>query len=222
MGCSRASRASMVVWVGWRQREGQTWRRLIRSYHLYDRRSPQLISEVNAAVKQCHAVPIAITIGPILFAALRWTTFTDSGFHTGERQRHQQGWLVCATAPVSVLHWRSRKLTRKARSPQLVETYAASSAVVEMTWIKALWESMTWKDFDILTQRRSSHPLKTMMPHVRAHLLWIPKVCLMRWIMIYTRMTGNLLCMCQSLKSLCAEQCVDLDGVHTIEMQLTP
>ena len=58
------------------------------------------------------------------------------------------------------------KLTRKAGSPQLVETYAASSAVVEMTWIKALWESMTWRDFDILTQRRSSRPLKTMMPHV--------------------------------------------------------
>ena len=70
------------------------------------------------------------------------------------------------SAPVSVLHWRSRKLTRKAGSPQLVETYAASSAVVEMTWIKALWESMTWRDFDILTQRRSSRPLKTMMPHV--------------------------------------------------------
>ena len=69
-------------------------------------------------------------------------------------------------APVSVLHWRSRKPTRKAGSPQLVETYAASSAVVEMTWIKALWESMTWRDFDILTQRRSSRPLKTMMPHV--------------------------------------------------------
>ena len=68
--------------------------------------------------------------------------------------------------PVSVLHWRSRKLTRKAGSPQLVETYAASSAVVEMTWIKTLWESMTWRDFDIFTQRRSSRPLKTMMPHV--------------------------------------------------------
>ena len=26
--------------------------------------------------------------------------------------------------------------------------------------------SMTWRDFDILTQRRSSRPLKTMMPHV--------------------------------------------------------
>ena len=31
----------------------------------YDRRSTQLISEVNAAVKQCHAVPITITIWPI-------------------------------------------------------------------------------------------------------------------------------------------------------------
>ena len=61
----------------------------------YDRRSPQLISEVNAAVKQCHAVPITITIWPLPFADLRWTTFKDSGFDTGERQRHQQGWLVC-------------------------------------------------------------------------------------------------------------------------------
>ena len=126
-------------------------------------------------MKQCHTVPITITIWPTPFAELRWTTFTDSGFDTGERQRHQQGWLVCATymyfnqersAPVSVLHWRSRKLTRKAGSPQLVQTYAASSAVVEMTWIKALWESITWTDFDILTQRRSSRPLKTMMPHL--------------------------------------------------------
>ena len=54
----------------------------------------------------------------------------------------------------------------KREIPQLVETYAASSAVVEMTWIKALWESMTWRDFDILTQRRSSSPLKSVMPHV--------------------------------------------------------
>ena len=122
----------------------------------YDRRSPKLISKVNAAVKQCHAVPITITIWPILFKELRWTTFTDSSFDTGERQRHQQGSLVCATnkysnqersAPVSVLHWRSRKLTRKAGSPHLVETYAASSALVVMTLIKTLWESIIWKDF---------------------------------------------------------------------------
>ena len=49
----------------------------------YDRRSPQLISEVNAAVKHGHAVLITITTWPILFAELRWTTFTDSGFDTG-------------------------------------------------------------------------------------------------------------------------------------------
>ena len=157
------------------------------------------------------------------------TSRTYAGRHSqiqvstlGDRQRHQQGWLVCATnkyfnqersAPVSVLHWRSRKLTRKAGSPQLVETYAASSAVVKMTWIKALWESMTWKDFDILTQRRSSRPLKTMMPHVirneksslttilRAHPSWIPKVCWMRWTMIYLRVFESPLRKCQSLKS---------------------
>ena len=64
----------------------------------YDRRSPQLISEVNAAVKQCHAVPITITIWPIPFAELRWTTFTDSGFDAGERQRHHKvGWCVLQT-----------------------------------------------------------------------------------------------------------------------------
>ena len=37
----------------------------------------------------------------------------------------------------------------------------------------------------------------------------------------YYRMTGNLLWKCHSLKNLCAEQCVDFDGVHTIETQLT-
>ena len=207
----------------------------------YDRRSTQLISEVNAAVKQCHAVPITMAIWPIPFAELRWTTFTDSSFDTGERQGHRQGWLVCATnkyfnqersAPVSVPHWRRRKLTRKAESPQLVETYAASSAVVEMTWIKALCELMTWRDFDILTQRRSSRPLKTMMPHVirnenpayydpESTLSWIPKVCLMYWTMIYHRMTENPLWKCQSLKNSCVVQTVDLVGVPTIGMEPT-
>ena len=37
-----------------------------------------------------------------------------------------------------------------------METYATSSAGVEMAWIKALWESMTWSDFNLLTQRRDS------------------------------------------------------------------
>ena len=45
----------------------------------YDRRSPQLISEVNAAVKQCLAVPITLTIWPVPFAELRWTTGSAFG-----------------------------------------------------------------------------------------------------------------------------------------------
>ena len=61
----------------------------------YDRRSPQLISEVTAAVKHCHAVPITITIWPIPFAELRWTTFT--GFDTGET-------IAAPTRLVSVCH----------------------------------------------------------------------------------------------------------------------
>ena len=80
--------------------------------------SPQLISQVNAAVKQCHAVPITITIWPIPFAELRWTTFTDSGFDTGERQRHQQvlqprtvGSSECATLAKSKTHTKSGKST---------------------------------------------------------------------------------------------------------------
>ena len=64
----------------------------------HDRRSPQLISEVNAAVKQCHAVPITFTIWPKCFAELRWTTLTDSSFDTGERQRHQPCWCVLQTS----------------------------------------------------------------------------------------------------------------------------
>ena len=42
----------------------------------------------------------------------------------------------------------------------------------------------------------------------------------MHWTLIYHRMTENLLWKFRLLKSLCAEQCVDLDGVRTIELQL--
>ena len=64
----------------------------------YDRRSPQLISEVNAAVKQCHAVPITITIWPVLFAERRWTT----DIHRF-RFRHR-GATATPTRLVSVCH----------------------------------------------------------------------------------------------------------------------
>ena len=36
MGCSRTSKELMVVWVGWRQQQDQTWRRLTRSFDTID------------------------------------------------------------------------------------------------------------------------------------------------------------------------------------------
>ena len=72
--CSPTSRESMVVWAAPHS---------IIPFG-YDRISSQLISEVNAAVRQCQAVPITITIWPLPFDELRWTTFTDSSFDTGE------------------------------------------------------------------------------------------------------------------------------------------
>ena len=87
----------------------------------YDRRSPHWISEVNAAVKQCHAVPITITIWPIPFAELRWTTSTDSGFDTPTclvGVCHQQvlqprtvGDSECATLAKSKAHTKSGEST---------------------------------------------------------------------------------------------------------------
>ena len=138
-------------------------------------RSVQLTKEVNAAVKQCQAMPVTISILPLPVEDVRWTAFTDSGLDASKRQRHQQAWLIGVTnshlnqgrlAPVSILHWRNRKLTRKAGSPQLVETYAASSTIVELAWMKALAESMVWRDCSIMTQRRTSKPLVNEMPHV--------------------------------------------------------
>ena len=142
----------------------------------YEARSPALITEVNKAVKQCHDMPITIQIWPIPPEEVRWTAFSDSGFDTSDKQRHQHGWVIGVTnsyfnegrrAPVSVLHWRSRRLPRKAGSPQLVETYAAGYTVTELAWMKALWESMTWKNFNILIQRRDSSTVTDRkMPYV--------------------------------------------------------
>ena len=38
---------------------------------------------------------------------------------------------------------------------------------MELAWIKALWESMTWSNYTILTQRRdSARPQSMTMPYV--------------------------------------------------------
>ena len=98
---------------------------------------------------------------PIPIHELRMVTFCDSGFDP-QGARHQQGWIVGYTnkclnqnrkAPVSIALWRSHKQPRKAGSPQLVETYAASFAAAECNWVKHLLLSALYSDFDIVLQR---------------------------------------------------------------------
>ena len=168
----------------------------------YDRRSPQLISEVNAAVKQCHAVPITITIWPIPFrgAALddihrfrfRHPTRLVGLCHKQVLQPRTVSASECASLAESKAHTKSGESTA---GRNLCSKFSIGGDDLDQS-IVALWESMTWKDFDILTQRRSSRSLKTMMPHVirneKSILLrsgehtchGFQNVCLMRWIMI--------------------------------------
>ena len=57
---------------------------------------------------------------------------------------------------MSVLFWKSKKVARKATSPQLCETYAASAAVKEMSWFRCLLESMTYGDWDVESRARQN------------------------------------------------------------------
>ena len=86
--------------------------------------------------------------------------FTDSAFDP-KGERHQHGWISGFTnpylnknerAPVSVCSWRSRKLPRKAGSPQLVETYAASYGCADASWVRCILLSMLYSDYDIQIQ----------------------------------------------------------------------
>ena len=81
--------------------------------------------------------------------------FCDSAFdHSGER--HQQGWIIGFTnphlnanekAPVSIALWKSRKLARKASSPQLVETFACSYGLADAFWVRCLLWSSLYSDY---------------------------------------------------------------------------
>ena len=108
--------------------------------------------------------------------------FCDSSFdHNGGR--HQQGWIIGFTnkalnnnqrAPVSIANWRSRKLPRKAGSPQLVETYAASYGCADVKWLQNLMYSTMYSDFCMVRQlprhfaKMSKEPtvLRTSRPNI--------------------------------------------------------
>ena len=113
---------------------------------VYTTRSITRISDCNQCVNQAVSHKISMKVWPIPYWLLRLVGFCDSSFDF-KGERHQQGWLAAFTnncfnlnqrAPISVCLWRSRKLSRKAGSPQLVETYAASGCVADLHWVKCM------------------------------------------------------------------------------------
>jgi len=137
-------------------------------------KSPQLVADCNQCVKQAKEHKIVMKIWSIPPADLRCVTFADSSFDF-KGVRHQQGWIVGFTnkflnqnrrAPVSIALWKSRKLGRKAGSPQLVETYAASGAAADTNWVRCILYSCMYRDYDIQRQRPRHFGMPNLAPTV--------------------------------------------------------
>lgn len=138
-------------------------------------RDKRMVSEVNTTVKQAKELRYDVTIWPIPPSYWRVVAFCDSTTDTSWKQRRQKGYVVGVLnryfsqgdrVPVIVLFRKSANHTRKASSPQLCETYAASDCVVEVAWMKCLLESITWTDFGIVERRRRSRPRAGGRPHM--------------------------------------------------------
>ena len=130
----------------------------------YKDNSTSLITQCNSCVKQAKEHNVVMKVWSIPPQILRLVCFCDSSFDFSG-VRHQQGWIIGFTntslnlnerAPVTIVAWKSRKLARKAGSPQLVETYAASHACAETNWVKCILYSVMYSDYDIMTQRQKA------------------------------------------------------------------
>ena len=140
----------------------------------YKTKSPTLITSCNQCVKQAKENKVEMKIWSIPVTELRFVGFCDSSFDFSG-VRHQQGWIIGFTnkylnqnkrAPISIALWRSRKLPRKAGSPQLVETYAASYCCADMNWVRCMFYSALYADFDVFTQRPRHFALISREPTV--------------------------------------------------------
>ena len=127
----------------------------------YKLRSPDLVSQCNQCVRQAKDHEVRLRVHHIPLDDIRFVTFVDSSFDQSG-VRHQQGWIVGFTnqylnanrpAPVTVARWKSRKLFRKAGSLQAVETRAASYGCADTNWVRIMFYSLAYVDYDILSMR---------------------------------------------------------------------
>lgn len=91
---------------------------------------------------------VSITISSIPVERLRFVSFSDASFATREKQQSQKGGLFLATdqqvfeqtpAIASPLMWYSKKIDRVVASTLAAETYALSSAVDLLDWLRLSW-----------------------------------------------------------------------------------
>ena len=92
---------------------------------------------------------LKITISCIPKDDIRMVSYSDASFATREKQQSQKGGLFLAvhkdifqqkSAIASPLIWYSKKIDRVVASTLAAETYALSSAVDMIDWIRLVWE----------------------------------------------------------------------------------
>ena len=124
-------------------------------------RLPQSISDLNAAARQARGFVVQVRIRPRPPEDWRCFCFVDSSCGTSGQQRNQHGWLSGVTtaglnggeeAPLSLIQRHRRKQQRKASSPLLGDTYAASSAARELAWLRCLLISTKYSSWDVVEQ----------------------------------------------------------------------
>ena len=125
----------------------------------YKNKSPQLITWCNQTITQCKSTEVKHCIWPIKVDDLRIVVDTQTRPSTprgrdinkgGSSDLQISSWTkVREHLFVSIALLRSRKLPRKAGSPQLVETHAASYGAADCNSVKCLLSSVLYSDYSI-------------------------------------------------------------------------
>jgi hypothetical protein len=133
-----------------------------------------LVTDVNFAIKVAQTSKYSIKIWAIPSDIRRYFVFYDASFDP-KGERNQLGRLVgcCSTKLmkgeedlVSLGAWKSHKLEAKAGSPNATETHACAKAVADVTWYRALVESLTWSDWNKETLFRDGDDRPKSEPYV--------------------------------------------------------
>jgi hypothetical protein len=134
----------------------------------YKEAESSVVTDANFAVKVAQSSEYSIKIWSIPAENRRYFGFFDASFDP-KGVRNQLGRLIGCCSPalnrgdvdrLSIGYWKSQKLEAKAGSPNATETHACARAVADVTWYRALVESLTWADWDIETQNRKSDSRK--------------------------------------------------------------